>query len=664
MPKIGLRETVFSINCFVAAMLALFISFSIGLERPFWAMLTVYITSQPLSGAARSKAVFRLLGTVVGATAAVVLVPSFVDAPVLLSLALALWIGGCQFVSLLDRTPRSYLFLLAGYTAALIGFPSVAHPEAIFDTAVLRAQEIGIGVSCAALVHSIVWPLSVTEVLGKRLAAIVRETENWVADALAEEPLARTGRERQRLASDVTGLHVLAVHLPFDTARIRPTQAMLSAVQDRLVLLFPLIAALEDRIAALRAEGPLAPEVAEVLGWVRDWVRAPDDAVAAELVARCDALATQAAAPGWNTLLTMNLAARLRELIQLLQATRTLAAQIIRPEESRTAQRLSAERLRLPLHRDYGIALLSALATVLTVLGCCLFWIETSWSDGGTAAMIAAVVCCFFATLDDPVPAQRGFLIWTLVGLPFAALYLFYVLPRIDGFVMLCLVLAPPLLLMGALMGLAQWAGRMMPMSLGFVGGIAITNHLAPDAPAFLNGNIAQLIGVAAAMVMTRLFRVIGAGAAVRRLRLAGWRDLATFAPNASQQAVSAWTSRMLDRVGLIGARIGEAASDQPDVAAATLGELRIGINVAQLPTSPRTDALRRGLADHFARRARRREEVPPPPELLDCIDESIGESWKLDDREEQRRTLSVLTGLRRAVFPAAAPWQPERSAA
>lgn len=81
MPRIGLRETIFSVNCFAAAMLALFVSFSLGLERPFWAMATVYITSQPMSGAVRSKAVFRLAGTAIGGLVTVLLVPTLVNAP-------------------------------------------------------------------------------------------------------------------------------------------------------------------------------------------------------------------------------------------------------------------------------------------------------------------------------------------------------------------------------------------------------------------------------------------------------------------------------------------------------------------------------------------------------------------------------------------------------
>ena len=144
--KLGRSQLIFSFNTFAAAMLALFIAFATGLDRPFWAMLTVYITSQPLAGAVRSKALYRLCGTAVGAAVTVVLVPTFVNEPLVLTGALSLWVGGCLFISLLDRTARSYLFMLAGYTSVLIGFPAVDSPAGIFTTGVLRVEEIALGI--------------------------------------------------------------------------------------------------------------------------------------------------------------------------------------------------------------------------------------------------------------------------------------------------------------------------------------------------------------------------------------------------------------------------------------------------------------------------------------------------------------------------------------
>ena len=121
----SIRPIIFSLNCYIATILTMFIAFSLDLKSPGWAMTTVYLTSQPLSGVLRAKAVYRAIGTFIGGAAMVAIVPNLVNAPELTTLAIILWVALCVFVSLLDRTPRSYMFVLSGYTAALIGFPSV-----------------------------------------------------------------------------------------------------------------------------------------------------------------------------------------------------------------------------------------------------------------------------------------------------------------------------------------------------------------------------------------------------------------------------------------------------------------------------------------------------------------------------------------------------------
>ena len=47
---IGIRPIIFSVNCYIATILTMFIAFSLDLRSPGWAMTTVYLTSQPLSG--------------------------------------------------------------------------------------------------------------------------------------------------------------------------------------------------------------------------------------------------------------------------------------------------------------------------------------------------------------------------------------------------------------------------------------------------------------------------------------------------------------------------------------------------------------------------------------------------------------------------------------
>jgi len=89
------REWLFSAKALIAALLALYIALAIPLENPYWAMASVYVVSHPLSGATRSKAIYRALGTLLGAAASVVLLPTFAQQPVMLSLAISLSFSHC-----------------------------------------------------------------------------------------------------------------------------------------------------------------------------------------------------------------------------------------------------------------------------------------------------------------------------------------------------------------------------------------------------------------------------------------------------------------------------------------------------------------------------------------------------------------------------------------
>src|SRR4051794_31557776 len=208
---------VFSGKTFSAAMLALVTALLLDMPRPYWAMAPVYITAQPLVGATVSKAVYRMIGTVIGVAAAVVAIPNLANAPELLCLAIASWVGVCLYLSLLDGTPRSYAFMLAGYTVALIGFPSVSEPGAIFDTAVSRVEEISLGIVCASLVSTIVFPRSVAP-------AVANRVDLWLADArrLSQAVLLREGTSESRrprrlkLATDIVEIDTLSTHLAYD----------------------------------------------------------------------------------------------------------------------------------------------------------------------------------------------------------------------------------------------------------------------------------------------------------------------------------------------------------------------------------------------------------------------------------------------------------------
>ena len=77
----------------------------------------------------------------------------------------------------------------------------------------------------------------------------------------------------------------------------------------------------------------------------------------------------------------------------------------------------------------------------------CLLWIESAWPEGTVAAQFAAIGCSLFATFDKPSKVISAAVIGVVVALPFGAVYEFAIIPRIDGFASLAVVLTPALLL-------------------------------------------------------------------------------------------------------------------------------------------------------------------------------------------------------------------------
>jgi uncharacterized membrane protein YccC len=674
---------IFSLKCFIAAMLALYLSFLFGLPRPFWAMMTAYVVASPLSGAVRSKAVYRFGGTLIGAVATVAMVPRLANAPELLSLALACWVGFCLYVSLLDRTPRSYVFMLAGYTAGLIGFPVVTDPGTVFDVALARVEEIGIGILCASMVHSLLLPHSLGSVLMARLDRAIGDAQRWMHDALGTRETEHGARARRTLAGDISELRVMSTHLPFDTSHLRWTSGMVHALHDRLTVMVPLLLAVEDRLAALRAADPasLAPAWQAVLDDIARWVEqgsAADPALAGKLRAALARVAPELGPDAsWSAILQVNLAARLGALVDACEAGLKLRGQIgavlagaapaAQDRQPRAASWNSSWTSSLNSswtpHLDHGMALRSAFAAVVAILASCAFWIVSGWPSGAAVPMMAGVFCCFFATQDDPVPSIRQFFNYTVLSIPLSALYLLVLLPAAHSFETLALVTAPPFLVLGVFMARPATTGRAMALVFGVAGTLALMDTSTADMVSFTNGMLAQLAGYGAAALATGLLRSVSAEWTARRLLRAGRDELARMALALRAQSLRTVSTRMLDRIALLTPRLAMAGAGQDVSAVDALADLRVGLNMAQLRSmQPRLERdgvplqpLMRELAGHFGGRE---QPAAGEPALLAAIDAMlravcarVGGSGRLD-------AASALASLRRDLFPAAPSYQ------
>jgi uncharacterized membrane protein YccC len=375
-------------------------------------------------------------------------------------------------------------------------------------------------------------------------------------------------------------------------------------------------------------------------------------------------------------MIEVNLAARLRRLVDICVETRALRQHI----DAGVSGSLPPEVRRLPgvlnkvpasaLHLDYGMAALSAFAAVVAVLLCCAFWILSGWPAGATAPMMCAVLCCFFSTQDDPVPFIKSFLSWTVYSIPASALYLLVILPAVHGFEMLVLVCAPMFLLLGVLLARPSTFGRAMPFLFGVCGMLAMLDTHSADMMSFSNMMLSQVLGLTVAAVTTRVVRTVGAAWTARRLLKAGWNELARLGQG-ERTTLPEFSARMVDRIGLLAPRLAQAAQLQPGLgqdlqATDALRDLRIGLNMTLLqqvrPQLGRGEAalspVMAQLSCHFSRLPAIDEDGET--QLLGALDNALRAICEGTQDAVQREALAALTGMRRDLFPAAAPYEKE----
>jgi uncharacterized membrane protein YccC len=665
----GIYEWLYSVKTFAAAMLALYIAMAIGLDRPYWAMATVYIVAQPLTGAMRSKAIYRLIGTAIGATATIALVPNLVDAPELLSAALALWVGLCLYIALLDRTPRSYVFLLAGYTAALIGFPAVTTPDSVWPIALARVEEIWLGILCTTVIGTVVFPRELGPMLSTRILTWVGNAFTWAEDVLAGNADLDKREAHIRLAADAVELRLLGSQLAYDTSCFQTATRWVNELQKRMVLLLPLLSSINDRLGALRQAGGVTPGLTGLLADMRVWVRAGDPPPRSEAdrmrasIARCQAETDPRA--GWNEIMRGSLLQRLGQLVDLRQDMRDLRQLIQRgggtPTHPLAVHTHAPERL----HQDRGLALLSALAATVTVLLVCAFWIGTGWAAGSGAAALAAASCCLFAALDDPTPALKGMLLCVVIAAVAVGIGLFAILPVVHDFEMLTLALAAFFVPVGLL--IAMPATQVLGTPLGFLTAtlLSLQSAYASDFVTYADGSFAAILGVSAAAVVTALMRSVGAEWSAKRLLRANWRDLASIPNHREPHQRGMLSGLLLDRLGLLVPRLAVIGSGNELAAADVLADLRIGINMIDLqhdrdalPVGVRAavDDVVAGTARHFHAQVVAGRMRSPSPALLSDIDRALDAAIACPGTGD---LLMQLVGIRRGLFADAEPFQP-----
>ncbi|MFC0155369.1 FUSC family protein [Xanthomonas dyei] len=688
---------LFSVKTFAASIAALYVALAGNLSRPYWAMATVYIVSQPLLGPTRAKGVYRVLGTVLAGAATLVMLPNLVETPLLLSAAMALWLSACLFLALLNRGPRGYAFLLAGYTTAFIGFPAVTAPEGIFDTVVARSEEIVLGTVMAVLFASLVFPASVRPMVTARIGGWMQDAAQWCRQVLQRGD---SHTPRNRLAADLVQFEALIAFVRHDDPRHASAAPAMEQLRARMLMLLPVLSSIADRLDALQrggsAQSPaLKALLDDVAGWVDQREDAGSDADVDAMRARIAAL-RPVVDQDIEHLLLASLLLRLEELLDLWQDCRALEQTLLQgtalpaARQAATAESMDAaqgdagvrsrmhpsllQRLGISRpqtadagvpassarHIDFGMAAFSALSAGLALLAYCVLWIGIGWEGGGNGAMMAAVTAAFFAAQDDPAPSMVSFLTWAVVASVVAGIYLFGIFPAIHDFPMLVLLLAAVFLPIGALLHRPKSMLIALPLVVNLTALLSLQNTYNANIQSFVNAAVAMVLGIGFAVVLTKVFRSVGAEWSARRLVRQGWRTLADAADGHGAQDRHQFAARMLDLLGLLAPRLALAPEGSDLASMDMLSEVRVGLNILQLrsarhglpPSSvDAVDTILADVAAHYRQQIAHKRPLPAPDALRTRLDASLARVGKVPAGTHRDDALLGLIGLRYSVF-------------
>jgi len=575
------------LRLWAAVCLALYIAFWLQLDNAYWAGTSAALVCQPHLGASLRKGWYRMIGTLVGAVAIVVLTACFPQDRAAFLVCLALWGAACALVATLLRNFAAYSAALAGYTAAIIASDQLGATGGLngqaFMLAVTRASEICIGIACAGIVLAGTDFGAASRRLVELFAALSAEIAGRFTGALAQggsEP-ARTRSVRRELVRRVIALDPVIDEVIGESSRLRQHSPVLQAAVAGLFAALAGWRTVAVRLARL-PEGAARREADVVLQHVPKELRSPLDkgeatrwmAAPIRLRRLCDAavralIDLPASTPSLRLLADQTAKA----LAGMSHALEGLALLVADPVRARS--RHHGFELRVP---DWLPPLVNAGRAFVTIGAVAVFWILSAWPNGALAVTWAAVsVILFSPRADEAYASAMSFMVGTGLAAILAAIIEFAVLPRIATFAGFSIVMALYLVPVGALVAQPWRTAMFAPMAGNFVPLLAPANQMTYDAAQFYNASLAIVAGISAAALSFRLLPPLPQALRTRRLLALTLRDLCRLAAGRTHRTANDWESRIYGRLSAM------PPQAEPLQRAQLLAALSVGTDIIRL---------------------------------------------------------------------------------
>ncbi|MEE3635125.1 FUSC family protein [Pseudomonas sp. FFUP_PS_473] len=502
---------IFKVLC--AAFLTLWLAMRLELPQPRTAMITVFIVMQPQSGHVFAKSFYRFLGTLAGSSMMVALIAIFPQNTELFLPSLAVWVGICSAGAMRYRTFRSYGFVLAGYTAAMVGLPALANPDGAFMAAVWRVLEISLGILVSTLVSAAILPQSASASMRNALYQRFGVFAGFVAEGLrGESQRERFESSNVRFIAEAVGLESLRSVTAFEDPHMRRRSGRLGRLNSEFMAITTRFNALHQLLERLRLRGPLQivtaiepglNALAELLdGYAGRGLTDADAARLAQQLAiykeglpervRSLRAAFVESSPSDADLLDFHTAYEL--LYRFVDDMHSYALTHASLADHSHAREQWDEPYVAQTNWLVSLAAGVRASFILLVLGS--YWIITAWPSGAMMTLIAAATVGLSAATPNPKRMSFQMACGTLLGALIGFFEMFFVYPWIDGFPLLCMVLAPVYILGAFLSSRPAYFGVGVGLLIFFSTGSVPDNMTVYNPYNFINDYIAMVIGM------------------------------------------------------------------------------------------------------------------------------------------------------------------------
>lgn len=559
-------DLIFALKTFIAGMLALFVSFELDLINPMWSIGTVLIIANPYSGMVSSKCVYRVVGTIGGAVIALTLTPHLINTPWIFTVVLSLWVGFALYVSLLDRTPRSYAFMLAGYSTAMIVFNAITYIDQynIFDIALARVIEISIGVISSAVVSATILPMHIGSAIKQRVIKTLKDTENLFANLLTTDSQQNNTQLLAAITRDTTDIHALAVHLSYEKGELHGMTKPLQEMLHQISMVVANLVALSERIKQLqelRFIETHAEKLQQLSAHVVQFLEQEDLIIDENILQLPDEFESDFAslmesASTHQQVLVAAMKMDVRHFISNVLAVKVLW-QRIQQGNKEIPDNITPMTTKYPsLHRDHGVAIRGGISAVLITFIVTGVWIVSGWKAGFMMAQMGAVTACILTALDNPVPVLRIFIWGSIASAVLVFVYAFGIFPHVTTFWELGLVLLPMFLFAVSMMANQMLMPVGMVLGINTMMGLNLHNAYSMDAVSYLDSSFAMILGVLVSLIVIDVVRAMSPDTSASRILALHYRAMrqAIYIPYGLDFKVH--LRSMLDRIGILNSKM------------------------------------------------------------------------------------------------------------